>query len=314
MMEILSFTKKGIQEIKVVKKNTWINLYNPSDADLLKLSKILKLKEKDFKDLLNDIESISDDDEIPLFEQKKYGLNFFIIKTPQEATGSFDQDYMTIPLGLILTNDLLITISYRKNNVISRMKLKKFDFSPLYFTLRLFLVTSRFYLHFLKLIDKRLRKLEDKLENKQNNTEISYLLDIQKSLVYFNTSIINNQILFEKVSRVEYFIRDEVNKEVLQDVLDENRQAMQTTQIYSDNIKHTLTVISSMISNNLNRNVKFLTSVSIIIAIPTLVASFYGMNVDLPFQDDPVAFGLILAISVIISIGIGLFLWFKKLF
>lgn len=314
MMEILSFTKKGIQEIKVVKKNTWINLYNPSENDLLKLSKILKLREKDFEDLKKDIESISDDDEIPLFEQKKYGLSFFIIKTPQEATGSFDQDYMTIPLGIILTNDFVVTISYRKNSVISRMKLKKFEFSSLYFTLRLFLASSRSYLYFLKLIDKRLRKLEDKLETKQNNTEMSYLLDIQKSLVYFNTSLINNQILYEKISRIEYFVKDDVNKEIMQDVIDENRQAMQTTQIYSDNIKHTLTVISSMISNNLNRIVKFLTSMSIIIAIPTLVASLYGMNVDLPFQSDPSAFSIILAISLIVSVGIGLFLWRKRLF
>jgi magnesium transporter len=314
MLEILSFTKKGIQEIKFAKKNCWINLYNPTENDLLKISKILKLKEKDYKDLKKDIDSISDDYEIPLFEQKKYNVDFFIIKTPQEATGSFDQDYMTIPLGLILTNSLVITISYRKNNVISRMKTKNLTFSPIYFTLRLFLAISKSYLYYLKLIDKRLRKIEASLESKQSNEEMSNLLDIQKSLVFFNTSIINNQILFEKISRHDYFTKDEENKEIMQEILDENRQAMQTTQIYSDNIKHTLNVISSMISNNLNRIVKFLTSVSIIIAIPTLVASLYGMNVLLPFQNDPFAFTLIMIMSIIISVGIGLFLWHKKLF
>ena len=314
MIEFLKPTSTELLELKQPEKNIWINLVHPDEKEVVELSKILDLKVQDFEDLKLDIESISDDDEIPIYEKKDNGFIFMIIKTPQDSTGSLNQDYVTVPLGIIITKDYVVTIVSKKNTVINRMKQKTFAFDRIYFTLRLLLVTSRSYLYFLKEVNRRLKKIEHSLELDQNNKEIADLLDIQKSLVYFNTSIINNQILFEKIFRTSMFIKSKKNKEIIDDLLDENRQAMQTTQIYSDNITHTLTVVSSIISNNLNRIVKFLTSVSIVIAIPTLVASLYGMNVPLPLQTNPKAFILVLTISVIVSVLIGVFLWKRKLF
>jgi magnesium transporter len=315
MIEYFKPTLTGLKTFKKVQSESWIHLSNPTEADIEKLSKILKIKKKDFEDLKQDILSLSDEEEIPLFDLKNDGLIFIIIKTPEETHYKADKEYDTVPLGIILTKEIVVTISFKKNNnTILRMKEKKYDFNTVYFTLRLMLTSTKSYLYFLKLINKKLKRIEDVLERHPTNKEMSHLLDVQKSLVYFNTSLTNNYILFEKVSRSSIFLQTTENEDLIADLLDETKQAIQTNNIYSDNLKHTLNVVSSLISNNLNRIVKFLTSMSIIIAIPTLVASLYGMNVILPFQDNPSAFLFILLISFIVSMGIGLFLWHKKLF
>lgn len=315
MIEYFKPTLTGLKTFKKVQSESWIHLSNPTEADIEKLSKILKIKKKDFEDLKQDILSLSDEEEIPLFDLKNDGLIFIIIKTPEETYYRADKEYDTVPLGIILTKEIVVTISFKKNNnTILRMKEKKYDFNTVYFTLRLMLTSTKSYLYFLKLINKKLKRIEDVLERHPTNKEMSHLLDVQKSLVYFNTSLTNNYILFEKVSRSSIFLQTTENEDLIADLLDETKQAIQTNNIYSDNLKHTLNVVSSLISNNLNRIVKFLTSMSIIIAIPTLVASLYGMNVILPFQDNPSAFLFILLISFIVSMGIGLFLWHKKLF
>jgi len=314
MIEYLKTTSDGLKEFKKPTKNTWINLVNPDDKEIILLSKIIGIKEIDFDDFINDIQSLSDKEEIPMYEKKDNGDLFLIIRTPQESTGTSGQDYITIPLGIILTKNYVATVCYSKNTVVERMKAKKFKFNETYFILRLMLASSKSYLYFLKEIDRRLKKLEHKLEESQKNTEMVDLLDIQKSLVYFNTSLINNQILFEKISRSKIFILNEDNEDIVDDLLDENRQAIQTTQIYSDNITHTLSVLSSMISNNLNRTVKFLTSLSIIVAIPTIIASLYGMNIGLPFQEQKYAFWIVIFLCITFSTLIGVFLYRKKLF
>ncbi|MDD4049815.1 MAG: magnesium transporter CorA family protein [Candidatus ainarchaeum sp.] len=315
MIEYFKPTLTGLKTFKKVQSESWIHLSNPTEADIEKLSKILKIKKKDFEDLKQDILSLSDEEEIPLFDLKNDGLIFIIIKTPEETHYRADKEYDTVPLGIILTKEIVVTISFKKNNnTILRMKEKKYDFNTVYFTLRLMLTSTKSYLYFLKLINKKLKRIEDVLERHPTNKEMSHLLDVQKSLVYFNTSLTNNYILFEKVSRSSIFLQTTENEDLIADLLDETKQAIQTNNIYSDNLKHTLNVVSSLISNNLNRIVKFLTSMSIIIAIPTLVASLYGMNVILPFQESPSAFLFILLISFIVSMGIGLFLWHKKLF
>ncbi len=312
MIEYLKITSEGIKEFKKPIKDSWINLVNPDSNEINSVCTTMGIK--DFDDFENDIISLSDKEEIPMFERKDNGDLFFIIRTPQEATGDSNQDYITVPLGIILSKNYVLTISYQKNNTIGRMKLKKFKFNKIYFVLKLMLTSSKSYLYFLKQVDRSLKRLEHKLEESQKNTEMVDLLELQRSLVYFNTSLINNHILFEKVSRSKIFRTTEDNEDIIDDLLDENKQAIQTSQIYSDNITHTLSVISSVISNNLNRIVKFLTSMSIIVAIPTLIASLYGMNIGLPLQDSSSAFLFVLALSAILSIGIGLFLWKKKLF
>jgi len=314
MIEYLRITHDGLKRLTKPLKNSWIHLTNPDDNEILLLSKIIGLKGDDLDDLKNDIQSLSDKEEIPMFERKDNNNLFIIIRTPQESTGTIGQDYITIPLGIIYTKNYVTTICYSKNNVIERMKQKKFKFNEIYFILWVLLASSKSYLYFLKGIDRRLKSLEHKLEESQRNTEMVDLLDIQKSLVYFNTSLINNHILFERVARSKLFTSTEENIDIIDDLLDENKQAIQTTQIYSDNLTHTLTVVSSVISNNLNRIVKFLTSISIIVAIPTLIASLYGMNIGLPFQNNAFAFWIVIGLSIIISTTIGIFLLKKKLF
>jgi len=313
MIEYLKITFDGLKEFKKPVKDSWINLVNPEEEEeIKKVSKLLGIT--DFNDFKKDVLSLSDKEEIPMFEKKDNGDLFLIIRTPQEATGDSRQDYITVPLGIILSKNYVVTISYQKNNAIGRIKLKKFMFNKTYFVLKIMLATSKSYLYFLKEIDRSMKKLEHKLEESQKNTEMVDLLELQRSLVYFNTSLINNHILFEKVSRSKIFTTTEDNEDIISDLLDENKQAIQTSQIYSDNITHTLSVISSVISNNLNRIVKFLTSMSIIVAIPTLIASLYGMNVGLPLQNSSFAFIFVIVLSTILSIVIGLFLWKKKLF
>ncbi len=300
--------------------NSWIDVTSPTEEDLKELSAIVDIDE-------DIIRSIRDLDEVPKVE-KYDDYQFILIQTPKVTQENEDEDeiyhkYSVSPLGIIFNSDYLITISDGKNDVISylKLKLKNYEKNRIIntndtpqFILKLLLFTSKMYLKYLKAINHKLREAQKNLESLPQNSEIMHLLDLQKSLVYFNTSLQSNQIVIEKLTKKKYFTNSEEDEELVEDILDENKQALSTVKVYGQIISNTSNTFSSIISNNLNQTMRFLTSVTIILMIPTLVASVFGMNVELPFQHMPHAFAIVVAISVVISM-VGI-LWFyrKKLF
>ncbi|MDD3178702.1 MAG: magnesium transporter CorA family protein, partial [Candidatus ainarchaeum sp.] len=302
--------KKEIKKIETPKNNIWIHLYKPTDEEIINISKILKIKSDDLEDFKENIKSLEDTEEIPLLE--KWDSRYFIItRTPQKGT-YHAVDYYTHPLGIIIYKEYIITITYYKNETIQSIKTKKCGHSHINFILKLLLLSSRKYLYYLKEIDRKIKTVEHNLENKQTNKYILELLNLEKSLVFFSAALNNNQILYERIYKVERFNLKEEHTEIIEDIIDENRQAIQMTQIYTTIIKDTLDVYGSVISNNLNTVMKILTSITIIIAIPTLIASIYGMNVILPFQGSNFAFEIIMIMCLFFTFLILTILWKKK--
>ena len=313
MIEYLKPNLKGIIELKKPTKDCWINVYNPDEEELNYLVKLLKVKENEISDFKNDINSLQDLEEIPILE--KWGTKYFMItRTAQKGKGIQDKslEYHTTPIGILITNDYVITIGFIKSGIIKQFKERNIKFNRISFVLKLLLQSSRNYLTYLKEMDRKILTIEHRLEESPRNTEIMKLLNLEKSLVFFNTSLKGNQILYERIAKLKSFSKSEAYEDLIEDMLDENKQGIEMAQVYSNIIKSTLDVYSSIISNNLNKVMKVLTSITIIIAIPTLIASIYGMNVILPFQQSLYAFEITMFISLVFTILLVIILWKKK--
>jgi magnesium transporter len=179
--------------------------------------------------------------------------------------------------------------------------------------LKLLLSSSVWFLKYLKQINQQIKLAENQLEKSIKNEELQALLQIEKCLVYFTTSLKGNDILVHRLKNIKDH-RDTFDPELVEDVEIELRQALETTNIYSDILSGMMDAYASVISNNLNIIMKQLTSISIILMIPTLIASLYGMNVPNIFQENPLGFWIVLFISAIISISGVLLFKFKKWF
>ena len=171
---------------------------------------------------------------------------------------------------------------------------------------------SAFYLRYLDRIDRETDKLERELRASMKNAEIFDLLLLQKALVYFTTSLRSNEAVLQKLLRTKAVQMYEEDEELLEDVLVENKQASEMARIYADILTGMMDAFTSVISNNLNRVLKLLTSLTIILSIPTIVASFWGMNVKVPFQEYRHAFTLTLVLSLVVSTAFAIVFWKKK--
>ncbi|MGE5457323.1 MAG: magnesium transporter CorA family protein, partial [Methanococcaceae archaeon] len=174
--------------------------------------------------------------------------------------------------------------------------------------------TSKLYLLYLRRIDKASDKIESKLHRSLKNKELIQLLELEKSLVYFSTSLKSNEIVLEKIQRFNPVKMYPEDTELLEDVIIENKQAIEMANIYSNILTGTMDAYASVISNNLNIVMKFLTSVTILLSIPTMVASFFGMNVDVPFENNPHAFAIIFMITMLISGVLAITMVKKQMF
>lgn len=320
MIEILKFTENGIQRLEKPTKDAWINVVNPDAYEIKYLADIYNIKEVDYQEFKDDINSLQDMEEIPYME--KYKREYFIItRTPHKLISTDPEskyrsavEYITIPLGIMINKDYIITISFRENENLEILKTKKFKHEKSMVLLKLLLVSSKTYIKYLKEIDAKIKAIEEKFEIVQRNKEISDLLDLKKSLVYFNTSSKSDQILLEKIARNKDFIKTEDDKDIIEDVIDENKQAIVVTEIYNNIIEDATDRFNSVISNNLNKTVKLLTSITVVITIPTVISSIYGMNVSLPLEHHKYAFIIIMIITILLSTLCILILWKYDMF
>jgi magnesium transporter len=225
--------------------------------------------------------------------------------------------FITIPMGIIITDNRVITICKSDTEILKRFingTHRPFDISQQRFVLQIMQKNAVQYLNYLKDINRNMNELEKNLHQTMRNQELTELMVVEKCLVYFNTSLTSNEIMLEKFSRSRWLREDSEADDLLDDVIVENKQAIAMATIYSKIVSNMMGAFSSMISNNLNVVMKFLTSVTIILMMPTLVASFYGMNVKLPLVDSPHAFLLVTLISTIFSAIVVLIFIKKKFF
>ncbi len=223
--------------------------------------------------------------------------------------------FITVPLGIVLSNHHIITICSKRTEIIPALfkavndnKItihNRFDY-----VLRIFLISAVWFLQFLKEINVQTALIEKDLENATKNKELHRLLRMEKCLVFFITSLKSNEMALAKMRASRNMQGIEHDEDLLEDVLIETKQALEMANIYSDIQAGMMDAFASVISNNLNVIMKQLTSVTIILMIPTLVASLYGMNVPNHFEGNSFAFGYVIAISVILSlVGVFLFKW-----
>lgn len=254
--------------------------------------------------------------------EKEEDVRLIVLNTPikndfQSEIASF---YVTIPIGLILTIDNIITISSHKNVVVDTFvnnAVKNFDPSDeCQFVLQIFEQTVLHYLRCLKQLNLKRNLIEKELYDSSRNKELKDLLSIEKSLVFFVNSLSSNELLKMKMKRTDFLrIRDDEDlTDFFEDIIIDNSQALEMANVYTNILNGTMDSYSSIISNNLNMVIQRLTLVTIILMVPTLVASFFGMNVPLPFDRSNGAFIAIIVISALISLLIAWYFQRKRLF
>lgn len=287
---------QGFSEKQTWQADCWINIEEPTQTDNQYLVKELGIPDS----FLSDIE---DADERPRIEDED-GWTLIILRIPYRAKEN-DIPYITVPLGFIMKEHYFVTVCHYNTDMLpdflryaNRKKLTLEGNWDLLF--RLFLSSSVWYLKYLKQINNQSRLVENALEKSIQNEELQRLLKIEKSLVFFITSMRGNDNLLIKLknlkSQRKYFDDD-----LVEDVEIELRQALDSARIYSDILSGTMDAYASVISNNLNVLMKRMTCISIILMIPTLIASLYGMNVPNSLIDNRYGFFIITGISVILS-------------
>lgn len=311
MLQIFKSTDSGLATLDQVEDGTWINLTNPIEQEILSISESLNIPVEHLKAAL-------DEEERSRIEVDE-GCTVVLIDIPVPNANLQDGGiYYTIPLGIIITDRNIVTVSLQENYVISSFierRIKSFyTFKKTRFLLQILYKNSKLYLQYLRRIDKASDKIESKLHKSLKNEELIQLLGLEKSLVYFSTSLKSNEIVLEKILRSTPVKMYPEDTDLLEDVIVENKQAIEMANIYSNILTGTMDAYASVISNNLNIVMKFLTSATIVLSVPTMVASFFGMNVDVPFEYNPHAFVIIFIISLVFSTILAFTMVRKQLF
>jgi magnesium transporter len=296
----------GLIESNEWTPNCWINIECPIPAEKKYLLEELKVPEEFY----NDIEDI---DERPRIEVEN-GWTLIIIRIPVR-TDNVKLPFNTIPVGIVFKGEICVTISFHKTEMLTDFVIytqrKNNDIKDYFdLVLKLLLSSSVWYLKYLKQVNQKIKLAEENLEQSIKNEELQALLQIEKCLVFFVTSLKGNDILLHRIKNLK-LQRESYDSDLLEDVEIELRQAQEMTNIYSDILTGTMDAYASVISNNMNSIMKQLTSVSIILMIPTLIASLYGMNVPNDLEDNDYGIWVIILVSVLLS-ALGVFLFKRK--
>ncbi len=302
---------KKLKKLKNLQKECWIDLINPTLDEI----KDVSIKTNTDLDLLT---KLLDDEELPRIEVGD-NATLIVVDTPYVSDTSYKHKYNTDPLGLIINNDgYFITISPKeqvlfedfKNGKIREFNIKK----KIKFVIQILLKTASSYQRELKAIDEYINEKEKTLYKSTNNKRLIELLNVEKTLVYFSTSLKANDVVLEKLAKGNVLTMYEDDNDLLEDAMIENKQAIEMNNIYREILTSMTDTYATIISNNLNDVMKFLAGITIVFSIPTMVASFIGMNVPLgKIGSSSLSFILIIAFSFVLSIIIAIILKKKNM-
>lgn len=299
-------------EIDKPENGVWVNLVPPlKDEEFEELSQSLDIPIEFLRDSL-------DIDERPRYELED-NVKFIVIKTPTENNSFNDSDayYITIPICIILTHNHIVTVNSFDNGAIKKFLgtfQKRHPDKRNMMVLKVFEKVVQTFLEYLKEINQKRNQYEQSLYDSNSNDDLLKLMRIQKSLVYFVTALRSNEMLMMKLERTNFLQLNDEEREFLQDLIVDTSQALEMANIYTNILSSTMDAFASIISNNLNNVMKRLTSITIILSLPILVTSIYGMNVKIPGQDGVHAFYIPVIISLVISVLISGYFMKKKWF
>ena len=313
MVRIFKTMDGAIHQIQEAQEGCWIALTNPTATEIFEISEQFGIE-------VDDLRASLDEEELSRIEvEDNYTLILVDIPTIEERN---EKDwYGTIPLGIIITDKMIFTICLEDTQVLTRFMEGRvrnfFTYMKTRFILQILYRNASMYLRYLRIIDKKSEQVEEKMHLSTRNQELVELLELEKSLVYFSTSLRSNEVVLEKLMKIEAIKKYPEDTELLEDVIIENKQAMEMANIYSGILTNMIDAFASIISNNLNIIMKVLAIITIVMSIPTIVFSAYGMNVNLagmPFSGSPWGFTIIILLSVAVSIIAAVILTKKRFF
>lgn len=308
MLQIFKTVEDELQEIEQVTEGCWAALTKPTNEELQTIVNETGID-------IDDLRAPLDDEERSRIEHEG---DCVIVLVDIPSLDEKDR-YVTIPLGIYMTKKVIVTVCLEETPVLrafmnNRVK-EFFTFKRTRFVFQILYRNATSYLRYLRIIDRKSEQIEEKLHISQKNKELIELLELEKSLVYFTTSLRSNETVLEKLLRTEKVKKYPEDEELLEDVIVENKQAIEMANIYSGILSGMMDAFASVISNNLNVVMKFLSTVTIVLSIPTMIASFYGMNFDnIPLGHNAYGFFIITACTLVITLCVAVFFRRKNLF
>ena len=302
-----------LEEINEYCDGNWVSLISPTAEEVEDVSRHFEIELQDM------ISALDEDERARVDADEDYTLIITDVPYKQEEDGQ--ESFGTVPLAIILGDQdkrYIITICLRELALIDdfrKGKIKKFyTYKKTRFIIQMLYRNASYYLQYLRQLERSSGKIEQELHKSTKNEELFQLLALDKSLVYLSNSLRANELVLERLMRLESVKKYPEDEELLEDAIVENKQAIEMANVYSSILDVTMEAYSSVISNNLNTVMKILTALTIIMSIPTMIFSFFGMNVDLPFQAASAGYVMILLVSLL-CVGVGaIFMRYKKLF
>ncbi|BFL47948.1 magnesium transporter CorA family protein [Lactonifactor longoviformis] len=313
MIRVFKTIDGNIHQVNEATEGCWVALTDPTATELFEISNKYGIE-------VDDLRAPLDEEERSRIEvEDEYTLILVDIPVIEERN---DKDwYGTIPLGIIVTKEMIFTVCLEDTLILERFmdgRVRNFyTYMKTRFILQILYKNASMYLHYLRIIDKKSVEVEEKLHLSTRNQELIELLELEKSLVYFTTSLRANEVVLEKLLKVESIKQYPEDTDLLEDVIIENKQAIEMSNIYSGILSGMMDAFASVISNNLNIVMKFLATVTIVMSIPTMIFSAYGMNVNsagMPFAGSPYGFLIVILLSLLLSLVVAFIFSKKNLF
>lgn len=315
MLKIFNTINGHVEQVETARDGSWLCLCEPTDVELVTVAQQTGVDMADLRAPLDDEERSRIDVE------DNYTMIIVDIPTVENRSGK--DWYETIPLSIIVTHNQIITVCMSDTPVLHPFmegNIRGFNtFMRSRFILQILYRNATMYLRYLRIIDRESDRLELKMRHAMQNREIIMLLELSKSLVYFTTSLKSNEIVMEKLTTLPRIKQYPEDSDLLEDVITENKQAIEMASIYSGILANMTDAFASVVSNNLNNVMRIFTIISITLSIPTLIFSMYGMNfqqgmLGMPLSDSKWGFAIVTIIAIALSVVVTWFLTRSKLF
>ena len=311
MIDIITRAGSLQKQYDHLEEGCWANLSDPTDEEIDLVSSFFQV-EKEW------IMAALDEEESAHIETEGNTLLVVVDIPLIQKDNETSFTYMTIPLGIILCDHGIVTVCSREATVLEPFlsgHVRSFSTNKKSrFLLQILYRNASKFLQYLKQIDKASNMVENELHKSMKNRELIQMMRLEKSLVYFSTSLKGNEIVLEKLVRSRAITRYEDDEDLLEDVIIENKQAIEMCTIYRDILNGTMDAFASIISNNLNIVMKWLAIVTIVLSVPQIVFSLFGINTPVPWQNQPIGFWIVVGIGALSTIISILYMWRKKMF
>ncbi len=313
MITIFKTIDGTVHQIEAPVKDCWISMVHPDDAELQSVADRYMID-------IDDLRAALDEEERSRIETEP-NYTLVLVDIPKVEKRDEKERYVTQPLGILLTKEAIITVCLDDTPIlgaIGNRRTREFQtHMKTRFVLQILYRNAALFLQYLRSVDRQSEMVERKLHSSTKNRELIELLELEKSLVYFTTSLRSNEVVLEKLLKNENIKKYPEDTDLLEDVIVENRQAIEMANIYSGILSGMMDAFASVISNNLNIAMKFLAVVTIVLSVPTMVFSAFGMNINfdsVPFVASPYGFALIILIAVVVSVVVAVFFTRKNMY